>query len=112
VDAHHRETKDIINRGGEKLSSADIEAAIQRHPGVSEVAVVGGPHERLGEAVCAFVVARPNVSAPGQEELARFLLDAGLAKVKVPQEWHFIEVLPSTASGKVQKHILRALATG
>ena len=102
-------TKDIINRGGEKLSSADIEAAIQRHPEVAGVAVVGVPHERLGEAVCAFVVPRPAATALDPEVLASFLLDIGLAKVKVPQQWRFVEALPTTASGKVQKHLLRAL---
>lgn len=101
-------TKDIINRGGEKLSAADIEAAIQRHPQVSAAAVVGVPHERLGEAVCAFVVARSPAAVLAPEELASFLTGNGLAKVKLPQEWRFIDALPTTASGKVQKHILRS----
>lgn len=98
-------TKDIINRGGEKLSAADIEAALGRHPDVAAVAVTAVPHERLGETVGAFLVARPGaVLVP--DELAAFLTANGLAKVKVPQEWHLLDSLPTTATGKVQKHLL------
>lgn len=100
-------TKDIINRGGEKLSAADIEAAIQRHPDVAATAVIGVPHERLGEVVCAFVVARTGVTALDPDAIRDFLLAADLAKVKLPQEWHVVDALPTTASGKVQKHLLR-----
>lgn len=98
-------TKDIINRGGEKFSARDIEESILRHADVENAVVAPVPDDRLGEAVCAFVVARDG-AAPSTDELTRFLLDAGMAKAKVPSEWHIVDRIPTTATGKVQKHLL------
>ena len=98
--------KDIINRGGEKFSATDIEAAITSHPTVAGAAVVGVPHERLGEAVCAFITLRPGCEWVGEQALIDHLHRLRLAKPKIPVEWHVLEALPMTASGKVQKHLL------
>ncbi len=100
--------KDIINRGGEKFSSQDIEHAIASHPAVESVAVLGVPDERLGEAVGAFVVVRRGKTWPGDAELIAHLEAQRLARQKLPVHWQLLEALPMTASGKVQKHVLLA----
>ncbi|MET7395136.1 AMP-binding protein [Dactylosporangium sp. NPDC005572] len=105
-------TKDIINRGGEKFSTADIEHVLDRHPDIAEVAVMGVPDERLGEKVCAFVVARPDSEPPTPQALAAFMAEQDVARAKVPAEWHVVDRLPRTASGKIQKHLLRAARDG
>jgi acyl-CoA synthetase (AMP-forming)/AMP-acid ligase II len=96
---------EIINRGGEKLSSREIEDALAVHQAVREVAVVAGPHPRLGEQPAAFVLAKPGITA---EALTAFLGDAGLASQKIPRVWRFVDGLPRTASGKVRKNDLQA----
>jgi acyl-CoA synthetase (AMP-forming)/AMP-acid ligase II len=100
-------SKDIINRGGEKFSSADIENVLHRHPDITKVAVLGVPHERLGESVCAFVQTRSGDELDA-DRLIAFMLDHDIARAKIPTEWHFIAEIPTTSSGKVQKHMLRA----
>jgi fatty-acyl-CoA synthase len=97
--------KDVIISGGENISSVEVEGCILRHPAVQEVAVVGLPHERWGEAPCAFVVLKTDQTATEQElrEFAR----ARLAHFKVPQWFNFVEELPKTATGKIQKFVLR-----
>jgi acyl-CoA synthetase (AMP-forming)/AMP-acid ligase II len=99
--------KEIINRGGEKISGREIEDALVRHPGVAEAAVVPAPHPRLGEQPAAYVLSRPG-HRPESEELAAFLRDAGLAPQKVPRVWRFVDELPRTPSGKVKKYVLQA----
>ena len=76
-----------------------------RHAAVLEVAVVGMPHEKWGEAPQAYVVLRPDARASAAElrEFAR----AHLAHFKVPSEFHFLSELPKTATGKIQKFVLR-----
>ena len=101
-------TKDIINRGGEKFSARDIEEAILRHGAVTDASVVPIPDERFGEAVCAFVVLQ-TTKGPDTDEIARFMLESGIAKAKVPVEWHVIEQIPTTTTGKVKKFELVAL---
>ncbi|NKQ51925.1 cyclohexanecarboxylate-CoA ligase [Amycolatopsis sp. K13G38] len=105
-------TKDIINRGGEKFSSADIEHVLHRHPDVSAAAVFGVPHERLGENVCAYIVPRAGAEPPTPEQLTNFMEAQDVARAKIPTEWHLVGELPRTASGKVQKHLLRAARDG
>lgn len=100
-------TKDIINRGGEKFSAADIENVIHRHPAVAKAAVVGVPHERLGETVCAFVELRGD-QIYTDSELRQFMESQDVARAKIPTEWHFVPEIPTTASGKIQKHVLRS----
>lgn len=94
--------KDIINRGGEKFATADIEALILDAPGVAGAAVIPAPDARFGEVPAAFVVGSATT-----ESLVRHLLDAGIAKQKIPVHWRFVDSLPSTPSGKVKKHELR-----
>ena len=97
--------KDIIISGGENISSIEVEATIMRHPAVLEAAVVGMPDERWGESPHAFVVLRPGQHATSEElrEFAR----GGLAHFKVPSAFIFLHQLPKTATGKIQKYVLR-----
>jgi fatty-acyl-CoA synthase len=97
--------KDVIISGGENISSIEVERALMRHPAVMEVAVVGLPHEKWGEAPHAFIILRPDATADAAE-LRRYARDH-LAHFKVPQEFHFVANLPKTATGKVQKFVLR-----
>jgi acyl-CoA synthetase (AMP-forming)/AMP-acid ligase II len=99
-------TKDIINRGGEKFSSRDIEEVIEGHPSVSRVAVTAVPDPRLGEAVGAFVVLEAGHAWPGNEAMNAFLRETGLAHQKMPSLWAVLRELPTTASGKIQKNRL------
>jgi fatty-acyl-CoA synthase len=99
--------KDVIISGGENISSIEVESALLRHPAVMEVAVVGVPHERWGESPKAFVVLRPGSSVT-ESELHEFARGA-LAHFKVPSAFEFINALPKTATGKVQKYILRGM---
>jgi fatty-acyl-CoA synthase len=97
--------KDVIISGGENISSVEVEGCLLRHPAIQEVAVVGLPHERWGEAPCAFVVLKSGQSAT-EEELRTFARDR-LAHFKVPQWFRFVDELPKTATGKIQKFVLR-----
>jgi acyl-CoA synthetase (AMP-forming)/AMP-acid ligase II len=98
--------KDIIIRGGENISPAEIENLLYAHPGVREVAVVGMPDSRLGERVCAFVVPRDD-GAPTLHELCDFLVARRVAKFKLPERVEIVGELPKTPTGKVRKHLLR-----
>ena len=98
--------KDLIIRGGENLSPKEIEDALHRHPAIREVACVAMPHERLGETVCAFVIPQPGCSMD-VPTLAAHLEHAGLARQKFPERVELVDDLPRTASGKVQKNVLR-----
>jgi fatty-acyl-CoA synthase len=97
--------KDVIISGGENISSIEVEGALLRHPSVLEVAVVGMPHERWGESPHAFVVLRPGheASAEQMRDFARSVL----AHFKVPTAYTFVQELPKTATGKIQKYVLR-----
>jgi fatty-acyl-CoA synthase len=97
--------KDVIISGGENISSIEVEGALLRHPAVLEVAVVGMPHEKWGESPHAFVVLRPGASA-AENEMRDFARSA-LAHFKVPSAFHFVSELPKTATGKIQKFVLR-----
>jgi fatty-acyl-CoA synthase len=95
--------KDMINSGGENVSSREVEEVLYRHPAVAEVAVVGIPDERWIEAVCAVVVARGEVDP---EELRAFARE-DLAPFKVPKAVRFVDELPKNPSGKILKRELR-----
>ena len=97
--------KDVIISGGENISSVEVEGVLLRHPAVQEVAIVGLPHERWGEAPHAFVVLKAGATAT-EAELREFAR-ANLAHFKVPQGCTFVAELPKTATGKVQKYVLR-----
>jgi fatty-acyl-CoA synthase len=97
--------KDVIISGGENISSVEVEGCLLRHPAVQEAAVVGMPHEKWGEAPHAFIVLRKGKSAQ-EDEIKRFVRD-NLAHFKTPQWLSFVEDLPKTATGKIQKYVLR-----
>jgi len=98
-------TKDIINRGGEKLSAQEIENLLRRHPDVVDVAVVAAPNPRLGEEPAAFVIGRGGATVSG-DDLQQFLRAEGIAPQKIPRVVVNIDDLPRTASGKVKKYEL------
>ena len=99
--------KDIIIRGGENVSAAEVEQLLARMDGVAEVAVVAAPDERLGEHGCAFFRMVPGTAAPDLDDVRRHLQAAGLARQKWPEELRVLEDLPRTPSGKIQKFVLR-----
>jgi len=100
--------KDVIIRGGENVSPAEVEGALQRLPGVAEVAVVAAPDARLGEHACAFFRMQPGVEPPTLEDVTAHLEKTGLARQKWPEELRLVEDFPRTAAGKVRKVELRA----
>ena len=95
-------TKDMIKIGGNRVSAKEIEEAIQEHPSVIEVAVVGVADDVLGEAPKAFVVAQEGSQARIQAEMVEFLRDR-LAFFKIPKSLEFRDALPKNESGKIQK---------
>jgi fatty-acyl-CoA synthase len=97
--------KDVIISGGENISSIEVEGALLRHPAVAEAAVVGLPSEKWGETPHAFVVLLPGASATA-EELIGFVRDR-VAHYKAPRGVTFVAELPKTATGKIQKFVLR-----
>jgi fatty-acyl-CoA synthase len=97
--------KDVIISGGENISSVEVEATLLGHPAVMEVGVVGLPHEKWGEAPYAFVVLKPGQSATPDE--LRTYCRSKLAHFKVPHGFSFVSELPRTATGKIQKFVLR-----
>ncbi len=97
--------KDVIISGGENISTVEVEGVLLRHPAVQEVAIVGMPHEKWGEAPHAFVVVRPGASVT-EDELRQFAR-ANLAHFKAPQWISLVPELPKTATGKIQKYVLR-----
>jgi acyl-CoA synthetase len=100
--------KDIIIRGGENISAAEVEGALQRLPGVAEVAVVAAPDARLGEHACAVVRLRPGSAPITLADVTAHLTGVGLARQKWPEELRLVEDFPRTASGKIRKVDLRA----
>jgi acyl-CoA synthetase (AMP-forming)/AMP-acid ligase II len=101
--------KDLIIRGGENIGAKDIEDALHGHASVAEAAVVAMPHERLGEGIFAFVIAHAG-REPVLSELLAHLQQLGLSRQKYPERMAVVSEFPRTASGKVRKNELRALA--
>ncbi len=97
--------KDVIISGGENISSVEVEGTLLRHEAVQEVAIVGLPDERWGETPHAFVVLKDGASAD-EAELIAFVRDR-LAHFKAPRGVTFTGELPKTATGKIQKYVLR-----
>ncbi|HEX6359603.1 class I adenylate-forming enzyme family protein [Actinophytocola sp.] len=102
--------KDVIKRAGENVASAEVEAAINAHPEVFECAVVGVPDDIRDEAIKAYVVRTEDatISAEQLREWCR----TRLAKFRVPDHVEFVDLLPRTSVGKIQKHLLRARHAG
>jgi fatty-acyl-CoA synthase len=104
VDIRDR-LKDVIISGGENISSVEVEGVLLRHDAVQEAGVVGLPDPQWGEAPHAFIVLKPGAAATG-EELRTFVRDR-LAHFKTPHSVTFLAELPKTATGKIQKFVLR-----
>jgi non-ribosomal peptide synthetase component E (peptide arylation enzyme) len=104
--------KEIIIRGGMNIAPREIEDMLMTLPEIERVAVVGLPDDRLGERACACVVVRPGRQFTLDTMISK-LKAAGLATYKLPEQLQLMTELPTTASGKVQKHvILKDLLTG
>lgn len=99
--------KDVVISGGENIYPAELEAALQNHPAIAEVAVVGQRSDYWGETPVAAVVLTPGGALTIGE--LRTWCDGKLARFKQPTALHVVDTLPRTALGKVQKHELRAL---
>jgi 3-phosphoshikimate 1-carboxyvinyltransferase len=102
--------KDLINRGGEKIPVAEIEQLLYAHRAVSEVAIVAMPDERLGERACAFVVLRDGAELDFQT-MVSYLDSQRVAKTYWPERLEVVPALPRTPSGKIQKYLLREVAS-
>jgi fatty-acyl-CoA synthase len=102
--------KDVIISGGENISSVEIEGIILRHAAVQEVAIVGIQDAKWGEAPHAFVVLRAGCSAT-EAELREFAREH-MAHFKCPKSFRFVPELPKTATGKIQKYVLRGMQPG
>ena len=98
--------KDMIISGGENVASAEVEERLLAHPGVAEAAVIGVPHRHWGETVKAVIVPVPGAELTAQGLIA--FARAGLAHYKSPTSIELVPALPRTATGKVQKYVLRA----
>jgi acyl-CoA synthetase (AMP-forming)/AMP-acid ligase II len=100
--------KDIIIRGGENLSAAEIEGALESLPGVAELAVVAAPDARLGEHACAVIRQMPGSAPLTLADATAHLASSGIARQKWPEELRVVTDFPRTASGKIRKVDLRA----
>jgi cyclohexanecarboxylate-CoA ligase len=101
--------KDVIIRGGENIPVVEIENVLYRHPAVRQVAIVAMPDARLGERACAFVVVREATSL-AFGDMQEFLLKSGVARSYWPERLELVGALPTTATGKIQKFVLRERA--
>jgi 2,3-dihydroxybenzoate-AMP ligase len=102
--------KDLINRGGEKISAEEIENLILAHPAVQNVACVAMPDAALGEKMCACVILRGGHSLT-LPELAAFLADREIAKFKLPERLELMSDFPVSTFGKVSKKALVEMVT-
>jgi cyclohexanecarboxylate-CoA ligase len=104
-------SKDIINRGGMKISPVEIDILLEGLSSSVESAVCAYQDDQLGEKVCACVVVNPEADDLNLQDIADFLLDKGLAKFKLPERIEFFESLPRNPLGKVQRFILEELVS-
>jgi fatty-acyl-CoA synthase len=102
--------KDVIISGGENISSVEVEGCLLHHPAVQEAAVVGMQHDKWGESPHAFVILREGAEAT--EDELKLHVRNNLAHFKTPQWVSFVDDLPKTATGKVQKFVLRGGKAG
>jgi fatty-acyl-CoA synthase len=104
--------KDVLKTGGEWVSSLDLEDIILRAPGVAEVAVVGMPDDKWGERPVALVVAKNGSVAPAAEAIRRHVAEHAergeISRYAVPDHVHFVEAIPKTSVGKLDKKVIRA----
>ncbi|MFK7731171.1 MAG: class I adenylate-forming enzyme family protein [Pseudomonadales bacterium] len=99
--------KDIINRGGMKISPVELDIALEAHPDIVEAAVCAYPDERLGEKICACLVMNPDTELLSMEAVQQYLLGMGLAKFKLPERIEALQALPRNPLGKVQRFLLQ-----
>ena len=97
--------KDIVISGGENISTIEVEQAIASHPAVLEAAVVAMPHDHWGERPKAVVVVKPGTSVTTEELIAH--VKGRIARFKAPDVIDFVDALPKTSTGKIQKYVLR-----
>ncbi|MGQ0502228.1 MAG: AMP-binding protein [Panacagrimonas sp.] len=102
-------SKDIIIRGGENIPVVEVENLLYRHPDLVDVAVVGMPHDRLGETGVCYVTVKPGKTF-GMDIMKAFLLENGMARSYWPERVEVLDTFPRTASGKIQKFQLREMA--
>jgi 2,3-dihydroxybenzoate-AMP ligase len=100
-------TKDLINRGGEKINAEEIETLLMGHDAIAEAALVAMPDDRLGEKAAAFVALADTHHSLTLSEMCAFLADRGVAKFKWPEHLVLVKALPRTEIGKVKKRQLR-----
>jgi len=99
--------KDIIIRGGENISAAEVEHTLEAHPAVKQAVAVGYPDDRLGERVCAFVLA----SAPFDLDVCQaWFAERGVARFKTPERVVVLDAFPLLAAGKPDRNALRERA--
>ncbi|HEA53779.1 AMP-binding protein [Marinobacter antarcticus] len=103
-------TKDVVIRGGENIPVVEVENLLYKFPGISDVALVGCPDERLGERLCAYVTLDENATNVTLNEIKDYLAKQQLSKIYLPEYLEVIEAMPRTASGKIQKFKLREQA--
>src|SRR5664279_3600725 len=97
--------KDMVIRGGENIYPREIEEFLYTHPAVKDVAVIGVPDERYGEALCAWVIRHAGTNAD-TETIVAFCTDR-IARYKIPRYVLFVDEFPLTVTGKVQKYKMR-----
>lgn len=97
--------KDLVIRGGENISPREVEEYLYRHPAIRDVQVTGVPDAKFGEELCAWIILRPDVQASDEE--IRAFCRGNIAHFKIPRYIRFIDSFPTTATGKVQKFLLR-----
>jgi fatty-acyl-CoA synthase len=98
-------SKDIVIRGGENISPREIEEYLHTHPDVRDVQVIGVPDPKLGEELCAWIVLRGGAEVDA--DAIRAFCRGRIAHFKIPRHIRFVEGFPMTASGKVQKFVMR-----
>lgn len=98
--------KDIINRGGMKISPSELDVLLEGVPQLAEAAVCAYPDDNMGEKVCACVVPLAGQQAPDLQQINEYLLSKGVAKFKLPEKMLVLESLPRNPVGKVQRHEL------
>ena len=100
--------KDLINRGGEKVSSEEVENHLIAHPAVQNVCVVAMPDPVYGERACAFVITKDGASLDF-ESMKTFLIGRGIAKFKLPERLELVESFPLSPAGKILRRELRTI---
>lgn len=99
--------KDQINRGGEKIAAEEVENLLMRHPDITHAALIAVQDDHLGEKSCAVLVLRSGAPTMSPPALRRHLLGLGVAEYKLPDRFRFVDALPLTAVGKIDKRRLR-----